>query len=201
MAATTSCRLRQEQCSRAHQLPEREVVEMALAHAVGDKVEAAYRRGDLFEKWRRLMAEWASYCNRPAASGRDKVVRMRVPGKRERRDKRSAVLLSGSSTPTLGAPVGSGWKEWSISLPLDTGSNSFTPLNRSVRSCSQPQRRDRRGRVPRLRNSQDDIGAGAPVQFSPVPLLQLQLQRRHSPPHGFWRQNRSERHPDWASPL
>ena len=37
-----------------------EVVEMALAHAVGDKVEAAYRRGDLFEKRRRLMAEWAS---------------------------------------------------------------------------------------------------------------------------------------------
>src|SRR6202140_1653749 len=81
------------------------------------------------------------------------------------------------------------------------GSNSFTPPNRSVRSCSQPQRRDRRGRVPRLRNSQDDIGAGTPVQFSPVRLLQLQLQRRHSPPHGFWRQNRSERHPDWASPL
>jgi hypothetical protein len=89
-----------------------EVVEMELAHAVGDKVEAAYRRGDLFEKWRRLMAEWASYCNRPAASGRDKVVRMRAPGKRERRDKRSAVVLSGSSTPPhpLGAPVGGGWK-------------------------------------------------------------------------------------------
>src|SRR6266446_2309514 len=58
--------------------------------------------------------------------------------------------------------------EWSISPPLDTGSNSFTPPNRSVRSCSQPQRRDRRGRVPRLRNSQDNIGAGPPVQFSPV---------------------------------
>lgn len=40
-----------------------EVVEMALAHAIEDKVEAAYRRGDLFEKRRRLMAEWATYCN------------------------------------------------------------------------------------------------------------------------------------------
>jgi integrase len=40
----------------------REVVEMALAHAVGDKVEAAYRRGDLFEKRRRLMADWAKFC-------------------------------------------------------------------------------------------------------------------------------------------
>jgi integrase len=38
------------------------VVEMALAHAVGDKVEAAYRRGDLFEKRRRLMADWAKCC-------------------------------------------------------------------------------------------------------------------------------------------
>jgi integrase len=57
-----------------------EVVEMALAHAVGDKVEAAYRRGDLFEKRRRLMAEWASYCNTSAAGGRDKVVPMRGTG-------------------------------------------------------------------------------------------------------------------------
>ena len=40
----------------------REVAEMALAHAVGDKVEAAYRRGDLFEKRRALMAEWAAHC-------------------------------------------------------------------------------------------------------------------------------------------
>jgi integrase len=39
-----------------------EVREMALAHAVGDKVEAAYRRGDLFEKRRRIMAAWADYC-------------------------------------------------------------------------------------------------------------------------------------------
>lgn len=50
-----------------------EVVEMALAHAVGDKVEAAYRRGDLFEKRRRLMAEWATYCNTPKA-GRSTVI-------------------------------------------------------------------------------------------------------------------------------
>jgi integrase len=40
------------------------VVEMALAHAIGDKVEAAYRRGELFEKRRRLMNEWAKYCDR-----------------------------------------------------------------------------------------------------------------------------------------
>jgi integrase len=46
-----------------------EMVEMALAHAIGDKVEAAYRRGDLFEKRRRLMDAWADFCGKPAASG------------------------------------------------------------------------------------------------------------------------------------
>ena len=40
----------------------REVAEMALAHTIGDKVEAAYRRGDLFQKRRELMEAWASYC-------------------------------------------------------------------------------------------------------------------------------------------
>ena len=38
------------------------VVEMALAHIVGDKVEAAYRRGDLFAKRARLMTDWAKFC-------------------------------------------------------------------------------------------------------------------------------------------
>jgi len=40
----------------------REVAEAALAHVVGDKVEPAYRRGDLFEKRRRLMDAWAVHC-------------------------------------------------------------------------------------------------------------------------------------------
>jgi hypothetical protein len=44
-----------------------EVVEMALAHALGDKVEAAYRRGDLFDKRRRVLDAWAEYCASPAA--------------------------------------------------------------------------------------------------------------------------------------
>jgi integrase len=52
-----------------------EVAEMALAHAVGDKVEAAYRRGDLFEKRRQLAEAWGAYCDgeEPAES---KVVRL-----------------------------------------------------------------------------------------------------------------------------
>jgi integrase len=47
----------------------REVAEMALAHAIGDKVEAAYRRGDLMEKRTRMMADWARFCERPPAQG------------------------------------------------------------------------------------------------------------------------------------
>jgi integrase len=46
----------------------REVVEAALAHVIGNKVEAAYQRGDLFEKRRRLMSEWARYCSHPAST-------------------------------------------------------------------------------------------------------------------------------------
>lgn len=46
-----------------------EVCEMALAHVVGNDTEAAYRRGDLFEKRRQLMADWAKYIDTPPARG------------------------------------------------------------------------------------------------------------------------------------
>jgi integrase len=39
-----------------------ELAETALAHSIGNSVEAAYRRGDQFEKRRKLMADWAAYC-------------------------------------------------------------------------------------------------------------------------------------------
>lgn len=46
-----------------------EVVEMALAHTIDDPTEAAYRRGDLYEKRTRLMQAWADYCGRtPSAA-------------------------------------------------------------------------------------------------------------------------------------
>ena len=50
---------------------------MALAHAVGDKVEAAYRRGDLFEKRRQLAEAWGRYCGEPAGATGTKVVPLR----------------------------------------------------------------------------------------------------------------------------
>ena len=46
-----------------------EVCEAALAHTIGNRVEAAYRRGDLFEKRARLMADWAEYCERGISKG------------------------------------------------------------------------------------------------------------------------------------
>ena len=45
------------------------VVEMALAHTIGDAVEKAYRRGDLFAKRKALMDAWAKYCATPVKAG------------------------------------------------------------------------------------------------------------------------------------
>jgi integrase len=54
-----------------------EVAEMALAHVVSDKVEAAYRRGDLFQKRRQLMDAWARHCTQTKAGAT--VVSIAVP--------------------------------------------------------------------------------------------------------------------------
>jgi integrase len=54
-----------------------ELAEMALSHAVGNKVEAAYRRGDLFEKRRRLMDDWAAFCSTPSTKEGSNVVALR----------------------------------------------------------------------------------------------------------------------------
>jgi integrase len=51
-----------------------EVCEAALAHVIENKAEAAYRRGDLFDKRRKLMEAWAGYCTAPKA---DKVIAFR----------------------------------------------------------------------------------------------------------------------------
>ena len=59
----------------------RDVAEMALAHTIGDKVEAAYRRGDLFEKRKRMMADWAKFLS-AAATGSEGVVPIGVKASR-----------------------------------------------------------------------------------------------------------------------
>jgi integrase len=68
-------------CSETTNYPS-EVSEAALWHVVADKVEAAYRRGELFKKRQRLMDEWARYCARPArfARGADAGVVVSISG-------------------------------------------------------------------------------------------------------------------------
>jgi integrase len=55
-------------CSETTSHP-RDVAEAALAHTVKDKVEAAYRRGDLFDRRRKMMEEWDAYLSRPPGEG------------------------------------------------------------------------------------------------------------------------------------
>jgi integrase len=58
-----------------------EVAEAALAHVVGDKVEAAYRRGDLFDKRRKLMAAWTEFCTAPGAGSKVLSIRPSATGR------------------------------------------------------------------------------------------------------------------------
>ena len=53
-----------------------EVIEQALAHAIKSSVEKAYRRSDLFERRRHLMADWERYCNGGEASA--EVIQLRA---------------------------------------------------------------------------------------------------------------------------
>ena len=55
-----------------------ELAEAALGHVVGDKVEAAYRRGDLFDKRRDMMGAWAAFCARPYARPAGNLVTLRA---------------------------------------------------------------------------------------------------------------------------
>lgn len=56
---------------------QKEIVEASLAHTVGGKVEQAYMRGDMFEKRRRLMQQWATFCTSPAQDQQSNVTPLR----------------------------------------------------------------------------------------------------------------------------
>jgi integrase len=56
-----------------------EIVEASLAHTIGGKVEQAYMRGDMFEKRRRLMQQWATFCTTaPAREPQNNVTKLRA---------------------------------------------------------------------------------------------------------------------------
>jgi integrase len=57
-----------------------EIVEASLAHIIGSKVEQAYRRGDMFEKRRRLMHQWATFCTTSAQQLQSNVASLRQIG-------------------------------------------------------------------------------------------------------------------------
>lgn len=54
-----------------------ELAEMALAHTIGNKVEAAYRRGDMIEKRRHMMSAWAKFCEKHQAGRSETIVALR----------------------------------------------------------------------------------------------------------------------------
>jgi integrase len=55
----------------------RELLEVALSHAIGSQTEASYARGDLLEKRRRIMQQWATHCAAPQVGKPAKVVPLR----------------------------------------------------------------------------------------------------------------------------
>jgi integrase len=56
------------------------VIELSLAHSVGNAVEQAYRRGDLFDKRRKLMEAWSAFCTTAPAVGGE-IVPLRRDGR------------------------------------------------------------------------------------------------------------------------
>ena len=57
----------------------RELIEVSLAHAVGDATEEAYNRGDMLARRRQLMEAWSKYCSRPHVGGDVVSLRKGVP--------------------------------------------------------------------------------------------------------------------------
>ena len=57
-----------------------EVSEMALAHAVSHKTVAAYNRSDLFERRRRLMQQWATFCTAPKQEAQSDIAPLQRKG-------------------------------------------------------------------------------------------------------------------------
>jgi integrase len=68
---------------------QREVAEAALGHTLGNKVEAAYQRADLFAKRRGLMRVWAAFCIPPTATTDEPVVTKHGPSRIDRDHHRS----------------------------------------------------------------------------------------------------------------
>src|SRR3546814_15546100 len=77
-----------------------EIAEAALAHRVRDKTEAAYRRGNLLEKRRKLMDEWGAYCrNRCLAAAHSGRTAPHLPFSGGSEDRRLGTACGSTDTP------------------------------------------------------------------------------------------------------
>jgi hypothetical protein len=81
-----------------------EVCEMALAHTIANKAEAAYRRGDLFDKRRELMQAWADWCGCAAEEATGTIDPQPLPVDTARVD--AARVGAIRLIPTVGSPGG-----------------------------------------------------------------------------------------------
>lgn len=88
-----------------------EVAEAALAHVIANRVEAAYRRGTMFEKRRALMDDWAVFCSSfvgevdPVARDAETVVRVRVESRKTLERKARLARLRAAEELAAGLPV------------------------------------------------------------------------------------------------
>ena len=112
-----------------------ELCEIALAHAVSDKTEAAYRRGDMMEKRRRLMADWAAYCGRGRRRRAAISCAFGRPRREQPRSERGACLgKAWTAVPqlnawwTAGRPIASGWRR-NAANPSHTSASPKKPLD------------------------------------------------------------------------
>jgi hypothetical protein len=111
------------------------VVEMALAHVVGNKVEAAYCRGDLLDRRRRLMADWVRYCGANPTELSGKVTANSTGAmKMVPRRRLSEWLLR----------PGRGMRPWIDALLKVDRNNDVAPLVSLLRSSSTPLPQDGR---------------------------------------------------------
>jgi hypothetical protein len=114
------------------------VVEMALAHVVGNKVEAAYCRGDLLDRRRRLMADWVRYCGANPTELSGKVTANSTGAmKMVPRRRLSEWLLR----------PGRGMRPWIDALLKVDRNNDVAPLVSLLRSSSTPLPQDGRRHI------------------------------------------------------
>lgn len=154
-----------------------EVCEMALAHSIPGKAEAAYRRGDLFLKRRRLMEQWGRYCTgvQEQTSAGDRSVG--IPALDEAERESIHALLANARCPLCG----SGWGD-----PCRTANDALLDW-----SQSHEHRYSRLVADWQLATDQDLVeqlaAARGGAQIAKIGVIKLELARRSLTPSAWVR--------------